>query len=194
MTDVVREMAEALGALCAEVRKVDIDHFPLGNEAYSRAMRLVNQWESGRYVKSRADWVRDTLPGGFQCCGRMAAESPCRSFDQSCLPMNRWRHKKRGTTYAVVGAAVLQMEGKHDGRRMIVYRCCDEDGPLWVRPEDEFIDGRFEPIDPVFNPPGSARNPLRTSDTEEVATLRAQIAALERQIAAYEEQAAGEAP
>jgi hypothetical protein len=57
----------------------------------------------------------------------------------------RWRHKKRGTTYEEIGRAKLQASdtgGMGDHHPMVVYR--GEDGQLWVRPEDEFEDGRFE--------------------------------------------------
>lgn len=55
-----------------------------------------------------------------------------------------WRHKKRGTEYIEVGRAKLQaadVGGLSDCHPMVVYR--GEDGQLWVRPEDEFDDGRF---------------------------------------------------
>lgn len=60
---------------------------------------------------------------------------------------SKWRHRKRGTTYHVIGSAKLQaadVGGMSDNETMIVYR--GEDGQLWVRPADEFDDGRFEAI------------------------------------------------
>ncbi len=57
----------------------------------------------------------------------------------------RWRHKKRGSIYIEIGRAKLQASdtgGMSDNQPMVVYR--GEDGQLWVRPEDEFNDGRFE--------------------------------------------------
>jgi hypothetical protein len=61
--------------------------------------------------------------------------------------MSTWRHKKRGTQYELVGLAMLQTSntgGLNDNHPMVVYR--DQAGTLWVRPEDEFFDGRFEEI------------------------------------------------
>lgn len=71
-----------------------------------------------------------------------------------------YRHVKRGSTYTVLGRAKMQI-GYHQllGRcplndvdkvcahleriSMVTYRA-HEDDTLWVRPEEEFCDGRFE--------------------------------------------------
>ncbi|PYE86890.1 DUF1653 domain-containing protein [Phyllobacterium leguminum] len=57
-------------------------------------------------------------------------------------------HRKRGSTYQVTGIALVQTDsGLRDMDAVVLYR--GEDGRLWVRGVEEFIDGRFEPIDPV---------------------------------------------
>ena len=53
------------------------------------------------------------------------------------------RHKKRGTTYEVIGEADLQTERPiSDYEVLTVYK--GPDGRLWARPSTEFEDGRFE--------------------------------------------------
>ena len=59
----------------------------------------------------------------------------------------KFRHLKRGSIYVKVGVAGLQCTSPVvEGVPMVVYKSI-EDGRLWVRPEEEFLDGRFEKID-----------------------------------------------
>lgn len=77
----------------------------------------------------------------------------------------RVKHKKRGTTYEVIGTGKMQSEDWQDTsgafdeggfiggesidmREVVIYRS-DSDGSLWVRPVEEFNDGRFDPVDPA---------------------------------------------
>ncbi len=54
-----------------------------------------------------------------------------------------YRHKKRGSTYKILheGAVIEATEEK-----AVVYQCL-ESGIIWIRPETEFFDGRFERIE-----------------------------------------------
>lgn len=54
------------------------------------------------------------------------------------------RHKKRGTTYDVIAKGRFQVDGDLDMEKVTVYR--GQDGQVWVRPDYEFNDGRFETI------------------------------------------------
>lgn len=58
-----------------------------------------------------------------------------------------FRHRKRGTTYTVIGIGLLQTERPlGDEQPLVIYQ--GPDGSFWARPQDEFLDGRFERTNP----------------------------------------------
>lgn len=67
-----------------------------------------------------------------------------------------YRHKKRGTTYRILHSSTFQTsyfktdkEGNDlnlDGIDVIVYQDLSNPYLVWVRPTDEFFDGRFEKV------------------------------------------------
>lgn len=73
----------------------------------------------------------------------------------------RYRHKKRGTIYSVLFAGYFQSSDLFerdiddtwlvntykplDSVEVIIYQSID-DKKVWVRPKDEFFDGRFEKV------------------------------------------------
>lgn len=66
-------------------------------------------------------------------------------IEKACAFEATHRHLKRGTTYQLLGPAILQTEVPlSDGAALLAYG--DEEGGLWVRPPEEFNDGRFEEI------------------------------------------------
>jgi len=62
-------------------------------------------------------------------------------------PNRTYRHKARGSLYEVQGLATLQISGAYDMTECCVY-CCLTTGKMWVRPVSEFLDGRFEMVQP----------------------------------------------
>lgn len=67
-----------------------------------------------------------------------------------CVMVNRpqrWRHKARGSTYAVVDAqGVVQTDAPLRDYDMVVIYRDEKTGRHYVRPPGEFMDGRFEKI------------------------------------------------
>jgi hypothetical protein len=73
------------------------------------------------------------------------------------------RHKKRGSEYMLLGIGKMQAERWYlpgameagpsvDMEEVVIYR--GEDGKLWVRPREEFEDGRFEDLPATPQPKG----------------------------------------
>ena len=61
---------------------------------------------------------------------------------------DRVKHKKRGTSYVVKGAALLQTTNPlGDDAELIIYESVE--GVLYARPVTEFVDGRFEELEPL---------------------------------------------
>jgi len=67
--------------------------------------------------------------------------------------MSKWRHKKRGTIYDVLTdsaslqcSAAPEFEEMFDDHDWTVYRSIAT-GAIYIRPTEEFLDGRFERIE-----------------------------------------------
>lgn len=91
-------------------------------------LRAAREWALDCGFGNHADAIRDTLT-------TLASRTP--------EGMVRYRHKKRGTTYEVLGVAELQAEQPQvEKAALTIYR--GDDGKLWARNTAEFHDGRFE--------------------------------------------------
>ena len=106
---------------------------PTGEIAAGRfALAMVYQWMRG--------------PGTHFPHGVAKVADALKAF-LSELPrgMRQFRHKKRGTDYALVGTLTVQCETPlKDGDEVLTY--IDETGRMWGRRGPEFFDGRFEEV------------------------------------------------
>uniref|UniRef100_A0AB74UGI7 Uncharacterized protein n=1 Tax=Caulobacter phage BL57 TaxID=3348355 RepID=A0AB74UGI7_9VIRU len=100
---------------------------------------------AGRFALATVyQWVRG--PGSHFPHGVAKMADAIKAF-LADLPrgMRRFRHKKRGSDYALVGTVRIQCETPvQDGETLLTY--IDGGGQVWGRREAEFFDGRFEEI------------------------------------------------
>lgn len=135
MTDLTREQIEA--------------PMPNAKDGIARLIQVLKwygeQSRLARLIHSEGDKGRHALAndGGNNAKDAVEAYMALLQAPQF-QPAPTHRHKKRGTTYTVIGTAELQAAGAViENEDLVIYRCM-ETGKLWARPKTEFEDGRFE--------------------------------------------------
>jgi len=97
-------------------------------EAAHQRQRWGGEHDAG---KTPQDW--------FWLVGYLAGKA-LQSATAHVLP--RFRHRKRGTVYQVIS---IGEDENRRGTEVVVYRG-EDDGKIWVRPSEQFFDGRFEEL------------------------------------------------
>lgn len=114
--------------------------------------RAISQWEASLKRPDLTEY--DRVRGAIEAYQRQA-------FVFASMPQGEvYRHKKRGTEYEVIGKGKLQATSLYkqgfddvwltptykglDLVEVVVYRSIIDETEIWVRPVEEFFDGRFE--------------------------------------------------
>lgn len=129
-----------LAALCLAQ---SLDMHKAGEDELSRIWTKVDKIRAKQAAKPR----HSPLPAASRTSeleARITAlEAQLAEFREAS---ERVRHKKRGSTYRVIGRGELQSASPiAEGTTLVAYRC-EIDGRLWFRPATEFDDGRFEAL------------------------------------------------
>ncbi len=111
-----------------------------GGEARQRALRAFDYCRYSWQTKDGLGALHEQLGEIYPA---LTAQSP--------VTVEGWRpthrHVKRRTQYMVLNTAIMQcVDGQYDDMPLVLYR--DIAGNHWVRPVEEFNDGRFEAIPP----------------------------------------------
>lgn len=136
-----RETDKPVGAGWSRVPETDADHSErLSPDELAKLGAGVSEWAYNHLARGYA--VSLTVREVKRLIARLTTPYPGKSEPDTPAPA-RYRHKKRGTLYDIVGTAELQAEQPQaEHAKLVIYR--GDDGKLWARNSAEFHDGRFE--------------------------------------------------
>lgn len=139
----VRECVVAKPVDVAAVRKQALEEEFAIDKLRFRAFHTNSDADRQNYFEAVSKWFQDR---------HIRALSAEPAQGEQWRPTHR--HVKRGTKYQLIGTGKIQAktwadlnndnDHKVDMREIAIYR--GDDGALWVRPIEEFNDGRFEPL------------------------------------------------
>lgn len=129
---------------------------PFGS-SYHVEGRDMDQWEWMGTVYDHIDAAKDAAQTDYEQRILSALTHPLASPETTTH-----RHKKRGTEYVLIGIGKMQAEDWYlpidddegipvshatvNMREVAIYRSATDPTEIWVRPREEFEDGRFEAL------------------------------------------------
>lgn len=168
MTEVSEEMVEAAFDAAMDAVILPIEGHPKDGvrlsdyldftaaDAVELGVTLVHTGKDG---KPSFHWYSDIAGDERKDAERAIFDRPIRAALTDALaarPKATHRHKERGSEYVLMGFGKMQCDWWQitgqgfrypvDMREVAIYRSVD-DGALWVRPREEFEDGRFSALE-----------------------------------------------
>lgn len=118
------------------------------------------EWSIGTFKRWSSSWDSAIAAAQADYAARILSAidtSPVPALTDEAVERVTHRHKKRGSEYVLIGIGKMQasdwfdlgpppeddQDSCVDMREVAIYRGV-EDGSLWVRPREDFEDGRFE--------------------------------------------------
>jgi hypothetical protein len=114
------------------------------NSRIRRRLRRVNHYDDAKSADALSKKLQIAHAENRELAARLA-EAQTQAFTPT------HRHVKRGSVYAKVGEGKMQTDKPlGDYAAVVVYRA--EDVTIWVRPVEEFTDGRFVELAKAISP------------------------------------------
>jgi hypothetical protein len=123
-----------------EDRDTTITRLTAEVERLRAALAITTEGLEWCVIRAEAMATPDVDAGNF---ARVCLDKARTALKEPRTPTHR--HIKRGSTYTAIAVGTAQTADKiTDNTPVVIYRA--EDGSWWVRPQDEFNDGRFEAL------------------------------------------------